>query len=105
MDIYQVVYAPEAEAQLLDLFEYIASAAGDGYNAAMFADQLTRFCDGFERFPKRGDARDDIRPGVRVTNYEGRTVIAFTVDDHALRVEILGIFYGGQDYARQLSHA
>ena len=44
----------------------------------------------------RGTQRDDIRPGLRVTNYKGRAVIALTVD--ADRVSILGVFYGGQDY-------
>jgi len=44
----------------------------------------------------RGTQRDDVRPGLRVTNYKGRAVIAFTVD--ADRVSILGVFYGGQDY-------
>ena len=39
---------------------------------------------------------DDIRPGVRITNYRKRAVIAFDVD--ADTVSILGVFYGGQDY-------
>jgi plasmid stabilization system protein ParE len=46
-------------------------------------------------FPHRGTQRDDIRPGLRVTNYKKRAVIAFAVDDG--RVSILGVFYGGQD--------
>lgn len=37
-----------------------------------------------------------MRPGLRITNYKKRTVIAFDVD--ADRVSIIGIFYGGQDY-------
>jgi plasmid stabilization system protein ParE len=44
--------------------------------------------------------RDDIRPGLRVTNYKGRTVIAFNVE--ADQVFILGLFYGGQDYENVL---
>ena len=40
--------------------------------------------------------RDDVRPGLRITNYKKRAVIAFDVD--AEQVSILGIFYGGQDY-------
>jgi plasmid stabilization system protein ParE len=47
--------------------------------------------------------RDDIRPGLRITNYRKRTVIAFAVDTDAERVEILGIFHGGQDYEAGLS--
>jgi toxin ParE1/3/4 len=40
--------------------------------------------------------RDDVRPGLRITNYEKRAVIAFAVD--AEQVSIIGVFYGGQDY-------
>ena len=44
----------------------------------------------------RGTQRDDVRTGLRVTNYKRRALIAFTVDQN--RVSILGVFYGGQDY-------
>lgn len=44
----------------------------------------------------RGIRRDDIREGLRVTNYRKRVVIAFDVD--AAQVSVIGIFYGGQDY-------
>jgi plasmid stabilization system protein ParE len=40
--------------------------------------------------------RDDVRPGLRITNYKKRTVIAFAVD--AGQVSIIGVYYGGQDY-------
>ncbi len=40
--------------------------------------------------------RDDVRPGLRITNYKKRAVIAFDVD--AEQVSIIGVFYGGQDY-------
>ncbi len=46
--------------------------------------------------PLRGTKRDDVRPGLRVTNYKKRTVIALALD--AARVSIIGAFYGGQDY-------
>jgi plasmid stabilization system protein ParE len=103
MTLYTVGYAPEAEDQLLDLFEFIAKASGNAFVAAQFVEAITRFCDGFERFSHRGERRDDIRPGLRITNYDGRTIIAFTVDDDAERVDILGVFYGGQDYASHLN--
>ena len=39
-------------------------------------------------------------PGLRITNYKKRAVIAFTAD--AKRVSIIGIYYGGQDYESAL---
>ena len=54
-----------------------------------------------QTFPLRGARRDDIRPGLRITNYKGRAVIAFDVGDQ--QVSIIGIFYGGQDFETALS--
>lgn len=51
-------------------------------------------------FPLRGTQRDDLRPGLRITNYKGRTLIAFDVN--AQQVSIIGLFYGGQDYETAL---
>jgi len=48
-------------------------------------------------------ARDDIRPGLRVTHHKGRTLIAYAVDEGARIVSIVGVFYGGQDHEGALS--
>ena len=41
-----------------------------------------------------------IRPGLRITNYKKRAVIAFSV--HGELVQVLGVFYGGQDFETDL---
>jgi toxin ParE1/3/4 len=51
----------------------------------------------------RGTSREDIRPGLRTISYRKRVVVAFDVD--ADRVNIIGIFYGGQDYETVLQAA
>ena len=94
---YTVVFAPWAEDQLAELYGYIATRASPT-TAARYTDAIVSLCEGLGEFPHRGTPRDDIRPGLRITNYKGRTVIAFAVDDASLRVSILGVFYGGQDY-------
>ncbi len=48
----------------------------------------------------RGTMRDDIRPGLRITNYRKRAVIAFSVLGDT--VAIIGVFYGGRDYEAAL---
>lgn len=97
MRSYAVVFSPEAEAQLAELYRYIAGQ-GAPLNAARYTDAIVAYCEGMGTFPHRGTRRDDIRLGLRITNYEGRAVIAFAVDDTALQVFILGVYYGGQDY-------
>jgi plasmid stabilization system protein ParE len=92
---YRVIFSPEAEDQLAELFRYIAQAASPGI-AERYTNALITYCESLDTFPLRGARRDDIRPGLRVTNFKGRTVIAFDVD--AGQVSIIGVFYGGQDY-------
>ena len=60
-------------------------------------------CEGLALFPLRGVPREDIRPGLRVTHHNGRTLIAYAVDESTRTVSVLGIFYGGQDYEAALS--
>lgn len=92
---FTVVFAPEAAEQLAALSRYIAAAASTEI-AERFTHTIVTFCEGLQTFPHRGNQRDDIRPGLRVTNYKERVVVAFAVNSD--QVAILGIFYGGQNY-------
>lgn len=99
---YNVAFSPRARDQLIKLDAYIAEAASPDI-AERYTDAVTDFCYSLSTFPERGTRRDDIRPGLRITNYRKRTVIAFAVDTEAGQVSILGIFYGGQDYETVLN--
>jgi toxin ParE1/3/4 len=101
---YAVVFAPEAVEQLANLYSYIAERATPGI-AEGYTSAIVDFCEGLSNFPHRGRQRDDIRPGLRTTNYKGHAVIAFAVDDANMRVVIGGVFYGGQDYEAVLVSA
>lgn len=61
-----------------------------------YTDGIVSYCESLSTFPQRGTQRDDVRPGLRITNYKKRAVIAFAVTIE--EVFILGVFYGGQDY-------
>lgn len=100
--VYTVDFAPEAVDQLAALYLYIAEQASPA-TAQRYTDAIVATCEGLARFPLRGVARDDLRPGLRVTHHRGRTVIAYAVDAVALHVSILGVFYGGQDHEAALS--
>ncbi|HEY0162768.1 MAG TPA: type II toxin-antitoxin system RelE/ParE family toxin [Edaphobacter sp.] len=92
---YTVVFAPEAEVQLAELFRYIAGESSPDI-ALRYTEGIVTYCESLHIFPVRGMARDDLRPGLRITSYRKRVVIAFQVEES--RVNILGIFYGGRDY-------
>ena len=96
---YRVVFSPEAQEQLTELYRYIAAAASPAI-AAQYTEAIVRYCESLRIFPHRGTLRDDVRPGLRITNYKKRIVIAFHVA--ADLVSIIGVFYGGQDYETRL---
>lgn len=102
MEGYTVVFAPEAVEQLAELYRYIAGQ-GAPLNALRYTEAIVAYCEGLSTVPHRGTRRDDIRPGLRTTNYEGRAVIAFAIDDVAMLVTIIGVYYGGQAYESVLS--
>lgn len=95
----RVVFAPEAETQIGELYDYIASRA-TAEVAGRYVDELIDSCEGLAVFPTRGSARDDIRPGLRTTSYRKRTVIAFAVSGE--RLMVVGVFHGGRDYESAL---
>ncbi|GAA0762617.1 type II toxin-antitoxin system RelE/ParE family toxin [Ideonella azotifigens] len=97
---YEVEFLPKAQRQLADLEDFIAEGPPKSpVNAANFVTAIVKHCKKeIGNLPHGGVARDDIRPGMRVTHFRGSTVIAFEPDDQSEVVFIHGIFYGGQDY-------
>lgn len=97
----RVVYSARARRQLSDLYAWIADQSGFPGRAEGYVSSILDFCDGLATFPTRGVARDDLRPGLRMIGFRRRAVIAFAV--HEKTVEVLGVFYGGQDHESLLS--
>lgn len=95
MKTYSVVFAPEARDQLAEIYGYIAGASGVPDVAARYTESIVAYCEGLSTFPLRGRQRDDVRPGLRVTFFKRRVVIAYMVEDSI--ISIIGVFYGGQD--------
>lgn len=94
---YRVVFAPEASDQLEALYLYIAERSSPMV-AERYTGAVVDTCEGLAQFPLRGVAREDIRPGLRLTHHKGRTIIAYAVDEAVRTVSIVGVFYGGQDH-------
>lgn len=95
-----VVFSPEAELDLQALYDWVEQAAGEQV-ASAYLDRLERYCLGFCTASERGQLREDIRPGLRVTGFERRINIAFFVDPD--RVTILRLFAGGQNWEALLA--
>jgi toxin ParE1/3/4 len=97
---HRVVLSERALQQLDSIFRYIEAAA-NVQTAADFVDLIVAHCEGFDKFPLRGSKRDEVRPGLRIVGFRKRVTIAFHVTETT--VNILGIFYGGQDVEGALS--
>ena len=57
---YRVVFSPEAQDQLADLYRHIAEAASPG-TAARYTEAVVSYCESLSTFPLRGTMRDDVR--------------------------------------------
>jgi len=90
----EVVFSPEAEDQIVRLYEYIASKASPAI-AENYTNAIVDRCERLGAMPLQGVARADIRKGLRTTFFRRRVVIAYSVG--AKTVTVLAIFYGGQD--------
>jgi|HubBroStandDraft_5_1064220.scaffolds.fasta_scaffold836538_1 toxin ParE1/3/4 len=90
----KVVFEPRAQADLDDIYDWIADRAGERA-ADRFMVRIRRPCERLDLFPERGTQRDDHAPGLRVFGIERRVTIAFKVYDD--RVAIIRVLYGGRN--------
>jgi toxin ParE1/3/4 len=95
----KVVFRPQAEADLVGLYEYIAERAGYRI-AGGTIDRIEEACMALATFPKRGKRRDDILPGLRAIGFERRVTIAFRILKSP--VEIVTIAYAGRNFEDDL---
>jgi toxin ParE1/3/4 len=95
----KVIFRPQAEADLLALYRYIAEASGLGV-AGEYIDRIEVACMSLATFPNRGTKRDDLAPGLRTVAFERRLTIVYRV--LKTRVEIVTIAYGGRDFESDL---
>jgi plasmid stabilization system protein ParE len=97
--MHRVVFAPEAEAQLVALYLHISEAASTKI-AAKYTEDIVKECESLRALPHRGTRRDNVRAGLRTFGFRRRVTIAFEVTDDV--VTILGVFYGGRDLEKIL---
>lgn len=90
-----VIFSPEARNDLVELYEWVATAAGARV-AMAYVEHLEAYCLGFDLAAARGHQRDDLRPGLRIAGFERRITVAFEVDDS--EVTILRLFARGRDW-------
>jgi toxin ParE1/3/4 len=91
---YRVAFDPRAEADLQQIYLYLADLAGHRI-ASAYVNQIIDYCQEFETFPERGRRLDHMRPGLRTVGFKRKATIAFLV--RADSVTILRIFNHGRN--------
>ena len=99
MKVRAFIVSPEAKQDLIALYDWIADRSSN-IQALAYLERIETHLAGFSHASERGHLREDIRPGLRITGFEKRITIAFTVSDHS--VNILRLLYGGQDWEEGL---
>ncbi len=95
----RVEFSPEALADLLNLYDYIAERSG-AERALMFVQRIETYCRSFATFPERGTRRDDIRLGLRIIGFRRQVTLAFHLERDVVVFD--RILYGGRDIERVL---
>jgi len=96
---YKVVFTPAAISDMRDIYNYIAEESGYPDRALDYINKLRAGCERMSIVPLRGQKRDDIRSNLRTTVLDKSAVAAFEVDEVNNILRILGVYYGGRDYA------
>ncbi len=91
----RVIFSEPTYNDFISIYSNIEEFAGPGV-AAAYVRRLQAHCLKFDLASERGHRRDDLSPGLRVTGFERRVTILFTVT--AEDVVILRAFYGGMDW-------
>ena len=99
MNSYEVLFRPRARNDLISLYRYIAKQASPRI-AANYIGRLEKACLSLTTLPNRGAAISSHISGLRTMGFERRATILFSVG--AEKVEILRIYYGGQDLRPEL---
>ena len=86
--------APQARAELDEIWDYIARESGNPAVADRVIDSITNRFHLLGQFPYLGRARHDLRPGLR-SHPAGEYVIIYTVD--GAEAVVLHVLHGRRD--------
>jgi toxin ParE1/3/4 len=93
---FKVFYRPEAIADLGEIYRFVAMRSQNRVVARDFVERIKVRCSRIGHVPLGGIGRDDLEPGLRTVPFEKSAVIAYKVEEDAVRIG--NIFYGGRDF-------
>ena len=93
---HEVVFRPTARDDLAEIEDWIAERSNQAI-ADSYGDRIIAACGALADFPRRGTAREDLRPGIRTLAFERGATIVYLVRSDV--VEIVRILRRGRDIA------
>jgi len=97
--VLRIVFSERSRQQLLELYDFIADSSSPE-SAYRFTSELSQHCRSLADFPFRGASYNHVHQSLRTLVFRGRVTITYSVDTDT--VTILGIFYAGRDWQREL---
>ncbi|MCE7027341.1 type II toxin-antitoxin system RelE/ParE family toxin [Jiella avicenniae] len=91
----EVIYRPEALADLNEILEAVAQLSQSSLVAERYVDRIVLRCRKIGDAPRGGRRRDELEVGLRSVPFEDKALILYRVTDV---VEITNIFPRGQNY-------
>ncbi|MBP0616102.1 type II toxin-antitoxin system RelE/ParE family toxin [Jiella mangrovi] len=91
----EVIYRPEALADLNDILEAVAELSQSALVAERYVDRIILRCRKIGDAPRGGRRRDELEAGLRSVPFEDKALILYRVTDV---VEITNVFPRGQNY-------
>jgi toxin ParE1/3/4 len=95
----KLAYRPRAQEDLEAVYRFIAQDSPT--RAYSFVERIQKRCELLGDSPEQGRARPDLAPDLRIIPYGRSVVIAYRIVGDT--VEVLRVFYGGQDYEAIMS--
>lgn len=92
-------YRPAALADLDAIYDFIAPE--NPRRALSFIEDIRSRCRMLCVHPQLGPAHEDLALGIRIYPMRGRVVVAYRIAPNA--IQIVRVFYGGQEYAAIVS--
>lgn len=93
---FKVLYRPEVISDLAEIYRFVAIRSQNRIVARDFIDRIKNRCSRIGNAPFGGTPRDDLELGLRTVPFERTAVIAYKVEQEAVRIG--NIFYGGRDF-------
>lgn len=97
---YRVVYRPLADDDLVAIYSFVAEK--NPASAIALIHQIRAQCATLETMAERAPLRERLGSGIRIFVIDRKVTVAYRIEDK--RIEIMRVFYAGQNIPERLDN-